>query len=88
MVWKIYRSTFQQTEDISIVFLWRIWCQSVRKKFLVEARLIYAKEVSIKFHYLMKKKKTQLKTKQLKQNIFKSMEGMGFRKPNNIIQKH
>ena len=57
MVWKIYRSTFQQTEDISIVFLWRIWCQSVRKKFLAEARLIYAKEVSIKFHYLMKKRR-------------------------------
>ena len=30
---KIHRSTFQYIEDISIVFLRRIWRQSVRKKF-------------------------------------------------------
>ena len=39
---KIHRSTFQQIEDISIVFLRSIWCQSVRKTILAKVQLTHA----------------------------------------------
>ena len=35
----MHRSTFQQIEDISIVLLRRIWCQSARKKASKEIRI-------------------------------------------------
>ena len=49
------------------------------KKMSAEVQLIHAEEICLlNFIIFWKKDHTQLKTKQLKQNIFRSMEIYGF----------
>ena len=56
--------------------------RSIReKKISLEVRLTYAEQISLyKFHRFKKKQKTQLKTKQVKQDILNQRESMGFPK--------
>ena len=52
---------------------------SCEKKISAEVRLIHAEQMSFtEFRHFMKKEYTQLKTKQLKQSIFKSTGIYGF----------
>ena len=62
----MHRSTFQQIEDIPIVFLLRTLRQSVRKKFRQKYGLLMQNRCLYKISSFNKKKQTQLKTKQLK----------------------
>ena len=51
------------------------------KKILEEVRLIPAEQISLyKFRRFKKKQSTQLKTKQIKQDILNQWESMGFSK--------
>ena len=51
------------------------------KKISAEIRLIHTEQISLnKFHRFKKKQLTQLKTKQVKQDIWNQWESMGFPK--------
>ena len=52
-----------------------------KKKISAEVRLIHAEQISLyKFHRFKKKHYTQLKTKQVEQDILNQWESMGFPK--------
>ena len=52
------------------------------KEISAEVRLIRAEQMSYKFHRFKNKQFTQLKTKQVKQDILNQWESMGFTKLN------
>ena len=58
-----------QNSNRYIVFLRRLWRQSMRKKISAEVRIIHAEQMSLyNFIILGKQQWTQMKTKQLKQD--------------------
>ena len=60
--------------NIFLLYFYNAYDVICEKKNSAEVRLIPAKQMPFyEFHHFMKKEQTQLKTKQLKENIFKSV---------------
>ena len=77
---KIHRSVLR---NIAIDYcIFETFMTSIcEKKMSAEVRLIHAKQISLyKFYRFKKKQQTQLKTKQVKQDILNEWESMGIPK--------
>ena len=77
---KIHRSTFQYIEDISIVFIRRIWRQPVRKNVRQEHGLFTQNKCLSRISSFLQKNRHRWRLNNSSKTFLNQWESMGFRK--------